>query len=71
MRISLYYLGTRGKKSVAGRIYDVEQVFIAINVVPYRYLWRQFTSGVNWRHKIEIRNERANWIEAINNFLFV
>ena len=51
MRICLYYLGTRGEESVAGRIYDVEQVFIAINVVRNSYLWRQFTNGVNWRHK--------------------
>ena len=50
MRICLYYLGTRGKESVTGRIYDVEQVFIAINVVRNRYLRRQFTNGVNWRH---------------------
>ena len=37
----------QGEESVAGRIYDVEQVFIAITVVRNRYLLRQFTNGVN------------------------
>ena len=55
MRICLYYLGTRGEESVAGRIYDVEQVFIAINVVRTRYLWRQFTNGVNLRQKAQLQ----------------